>query len=535
MNPKGPESDRPGDSREPADKEPSSEPPGSEPPVSLNRWIAPFVYGWTSIAGAALMVFGLIALAVAALTQAWAEVPYVGVAYIMMVALVGLGALLLLLGALKERRRVALGKPLPRARQFAVDLNRPSHRNLAFVVLLLGLLGLTAASTLGYQGVHAVESNQFCTQACHAVMAPEGEAHKFSGHSNVMCVDCHVGSGIGSFADAKVNGLRQVYQYLTNSYDRPIKTPIHTMGNAREICEGCHSPDYFKGFKDEVHVYYATDEESTEHSLRLLVKLGGKRPWQNIGAGIHYAMSEEHKVEFIARDRQRQDIAFVRMLHPDGTVQEWANEAKPLTEEEFATLPVRTVDCLDCHNRPAHRYRPPAQAVNFSLEDGKISRDLPYVKLKAVELLSVEYPTTEAALAAIAVGLPAYYAEEYPEIATEQAELITAAVAELQAVYQRNFFPSMGVSWKAYPENIGHRDWPGCFRCHNDEMVDKEGEAIFSDCRSCHVILQQSEEEAFAEVDYEKGRAFYHFGDEEEVEEFTLCSDCHTGDSEMYQ
>ena len=515
--------------------EPAAKPPPEPRQPAVLRWAAPLFYNWMSILGGALVLFSAIALLVTLGGAIWADIPYIAVAYVILFALGCVGSVLVLIGAIRERLRVKRGRPVPGYRHFAVDLGQPRHRNVAFMFLVLGMVGLSVAATVGYQSVHAVESNEFCTQTCHAVMNPEGSAHKMGGHSNVGCVDCHVGSGIGSFAGAKLNGLRQLYQVMTNSYDRPIKTPIHTMRAAREICEDCHSANYFKGFKDKLIVSYAADEESTEHSLRMLMKLGGKRPWDDVGTGIHYAMSEGHKVEYVARDRQRQNIAFVRMTQPDGSVREWANESKPLTDEEREQLPVRTVDCLDCHNRPAHRYLAPTEAVNHSIEARRLSRDLPFIKLKSVELLSVKYPTTEAALEALAQGLPDYYKAEYPEIATEQAALIAAAAKELQVIYQQNFFPSMGVSWKAYPENTGHRDWPGCFRCHNDEMVNEEGEAIFSDCRTCHVILQQSEEEALAEVDYENGRAFYHFGDDEEVEEFTLCSDCHTGDAEMYK
>ena len=503
--------------------------------------MAPLFYNWTSIVGAAFVVLSCVGVFVAFASQFWVPVPYVGVAYGLLLALGVFGVLMVGLGGLLEYGRRRRGRPVPKYRSFSIDLSRHRDRTFAFIFLVLGTLALSLAATAGYQGVHAVETDRFCTETCHAVMAPEGAAHKLSGHSHVMCVDCHVGTGVGSFMDAKLNGLRQVYAVLTDSYDRPIKTPIHTMRDAREICESCHSPDYFKGYKEIVRSYYATDEESTEHTLRMLIKLGGKRPWANEGIGIHYAMTEGHEVEFIARDRQNQQIAWVRMTRPDGTVTEYNNSTKPLSDEERETLPVETVGCLDCHNRPAHRYLPPTEGVNYAIESRKLSRELPFIKLKAVEILSEKFPTTEAALAAIAEKLPAYYEEEHPEIAKEKPALIIAAVNELQAVYQRNFFPSMGVSWRAYPENIGHRDWPGCFRCHNDEMVDADDKAIFSDCLSCHVVLQQNDAEFRDDieetegVDFETGRGFYHFGDDDTLTDYTLCSDCHTGDSEMYQ
>ena len=52
---------------------------------------------------------------------------------------------------------------------------------------------------------------------------------------------------------------------------------------------------------------------------------------------------------------------------------------------------------------------------------------------------------------------------------------IPHAIAAVQQIYRDNFFPDMNASWRSYPENIGHKNWPGCTRCHDDEHKTTDG------------------------------------------------------------
>jgi nitrate/TMAO reductase-like tetraheme cytochrome c subunit len=96
----------------------------------------------------------------------------------------------------------------------------------------------------------------------------------------------------------------------------------------------------------------------------------------------------------------------------------------------------------------------------------------------------------------------------------------------VQLIYKDNFFPDMKASWKVYPDNIGHKDWPGCFRCHDGlhKTADGKGSIKANDCNSCHTILAQG---SGAELDQltPKGQKFKHPGDEVEGG----CNDCHKG------
>ena len=54
----------------------------------------------------------------------------------------------------------------------------------------------------------------------------------------------------------------------------------------------------------------------------------------------------------------------------------------------------------------------------------------------------------------------------------------------------------MNVTWGKYPINIGHTDFPGCFRCHDGSHNAKDGDSITQDCNACHNLLAMDEAES---------------------------------------
>ena len=71
----------------------------------------------------------------------------------------------------------------------------------------------------------------------------------------------------------------------------------------------------------------------------------------------------------------------------------------------------------------------------------------------------------------------------------DDAEL-PATIAEVQRIYTQTIFPERKADWRIYPNNIGHKDWPGCFRCHDNKHKTATGETVrASDCTSCHSII----------------------------------------------
>ena len=151
----------------------------------------------------------------------------------------------------------------------------------------------------------------------------------------------------------------------------------------------------------------------------------------------------------------------------------------------------RTLDCIDCHNRPTHRFAATAdRALYEAIAFGDIPRTLPFIKREAIRLLKAEYASQPAAAAAIAQQLGQFYQATYPEIFAGRRAEVDQAIQGTQRVYQRNVFPIMHVTWGTHPNNIGHTDFPGCFRCHDDNHKTKDGRTIPQDCELCHKMEQ---------------------------------------------
>ena len=246
-------------------------------------------------------------------------------------------------------------------------------------------------------------------------------------------------------------------------------------------------------------------------------------------------MVADHSVQFIARDPKRQEIAWVRITHPDGTETVYRSLDDPLSKSEQQALPVRTMECLDCHSRPAHRFESPVRSVDRAIKGGGISLSLPEIKPQAVRALDGGYVSSASAMSGIEQSLTDFYDENYPEIAEEESENLASSIATLQSIYRSTIFPEMKADWSVHPDNIGHRDWPGCFRCHNDDLVSDRGQTIFTTCTKCHVVLAQGEDVVVAKADFSIGSPFVHPEDDDTIEEFTLCTDCHTGGYDLYE
>ena len=99
----------------------------------------------------------------------------------------------------------------------------------------------------------------------------------------------------------------------------------------------------------------------------------------------------------------------------------------------------------------------------------------------------------EGDLDRIAQKVKAFYQEKYPDLLKSTPEKVDAAVRELQAIYSRNVFPKMKLTWGTHPNNLGHELFPGCFRCHDDKLTNQDNKAVGQDCDACHSVLAMDE------------------------------------------
>ncbi|MFZ3342391.1 MAG: NapC/NirT family cytochrome c [Terriglobales bacterium] len=451
--------------------------------------------------------------------------PYVGIlAYMVAPAFLALGLMVAVFGAVYTRRkRLSSTGASPYLR---FDFSDPSQRGavalfLAFVVVFIGI------SVVGsYKAYTYTDSVSFCGQVCHSVMSPEFTAYQHSPHAHVACVDCHVGAGATWYVKAKLSGVRRVYKLATDTYARPIPSPVQDLRPARDTCEACHWPKKFYGRQLKVFNHFASDEKNTPSQIRLLINVGGGDPATGESEGIHWHMNIANQITYLATDEQRQNIAYIHVRDLQGRVTEYFAKDSKLTKEQIAGSPKRLMDCTDCHNRPTHIFVPPDTSVDRALAAHRLDISLPFIKQQSVAALTGSYTDTSAAMQGIAKTISEFYNNKYPDLAKTKESEIRNAIDELQNVYKGNFFPEMKTDWRAHPNNIGHFYFNGCFRCHDGQHVSAEGKVISKECDTCHTVLSEQQNEV--KLEPLPAVQFKHpidLGDLTAVS----CSDCHTG------
>ena len=418
--------------------------------------------------------------------------PYIGIlAYLILPAFLLLGLVLIPIGISRERRRArrarARGEPEPRFP--VIDLNVGRVRTWVLTFIVLTTVNVVILATATFKGVEVMETTEFCGTTCHSVMQPEHTVYDRSPHSRVKCVDCHIGPGADWFVKSKLSGAWQVVSVAFDLYPRPIPTPVHDLRPARETCEQCHWPDKFVGDRLWVSTQYGNDEENTETNTVLLLRVGGIQGRQS--AGIHWHVDPDIRVRYRS-DEKRETIYDVELTEADGTKKVYVpSDGVP----EDAADSWRTMDCVDCHNRPTHVYRLPEEEVDLALLEGRISRALPFVRREGVRLLKEDYPSHDGARSGIAEGIREYYSTNHPDVLEERSTEIEQAGRVLGDIWATNVFPEMSVTWGTYPDHGGHETSDGCFRCHNDDHTTADGEVISMDCDTCHSLLAIEEED----------------------------------------
>jgi nitrate/TMAO reductase-like tetraheme cytochrome c subunit len=331
--------------------------------------------------------------------------------------------------------------------------------------------------------LHWTESTAFCS-LCH-VMKPEYTTYHNSAHARAECGTCHIGPGAIPAIQAKLANARYLWVYPLNRYERPIPSPIHSLRPVEVVCEQCHWPE--KHYTDRVVVknQYATDEENSLTQVAFNVRTGGGRENEGQGRGIHWHIA--NPVYYIATDEKLQDIPWVSAEF-DGVVTEYMSVDSNLTPDALAKYEKRKMDCVDCHNRASHNFRRPNDVLDEAIAQGVLPA-LPYIKDQGVKVLEQQYATEEEAAAAIA-AVEDFYKNEHPDIYAEREAEVRTAVTVLQEIFDRTQFPFMNVTWESHRNNIGHKDFPGCFRCHDGKHLSADNQAIRLECNLCHTIPQ---------------------------------------------
>ncbi|HUF78686.1 MAG TPA: NapC/NirT family cytochrome c [Thermoanaerobaculia bacterium] len=419
--------------------------------------------------------------------------PYLGIfAYMILPAFFILGLILIPIGMWRRRAAlIAAGLSIEeRAAYPRLDFNDPQLRRAGAIVLLLTAVNAIIFGASSYLAVEHLETVEFCGTACH-LMEPEYTAYQASPHSRVACVECHIGPGASWFVRSKLDGVRQVWKTTLDSYERPIGTPIHDLRPARETCEQCHWPAKHHGDKVKVFARFGTDETNRPSYSAMVLRTGGGSLEAGRAGGIHWRHIEaDNRIRYVSQDDDREQIVWVELTTPDGERRVYTREGDELPAPPELELRARTMDCIDCHNRPTHLFEVPANALDQELAARPELVGLPYYKGQALAAIEGSYATREAGIEAVREAVLAYYRSSYPKVWAERTNLVETGAGVAAAVYARSVFPEMDTDWETHPNHIGHEQSPGCWRCHDEELATPGGEHVISmDCELCHVFL----------------------------------------------
>ena len=231
---------------------------------------------------------------------------------------------------------------------------------------------------------------------------------------------------------------------------------------------------------------YAEDAVNTPTKTVLLMKIGGG----GAAAGIHGAhVGENIHIRYAASDVARQTIPWVEYTDASGKATVYAvSGTKP---PEPANI--REMDCIDCHNRPSHPFQPADRALNAAMAAGNIPPLLPFIKKQALEIVQRSYSSKEDAAQKIPAAIESFYRANYAGLYLQRRDQVRKAAQGVLAVYNNNVFPDMRIAWGTYPDNIGHMDSPGCFRCHDGNHAAAGGQTVTQDCSACHNVVAVQE------------------------------------------
>jgi hypothetical protein len=414
-------------------------------------------------------------------TQGHADNPYKGVVIYLILPLIGLaGIALTIIGMVLGRRQIR-----QRLKTEITDRRRALQRLIIFLIITVAG-NLLIGTQLTYRAVAYMDTPQFCGAACH-VMKPQYVGHQDSNHASVACAECHIAPGAGGWIEAKMNGTRQLWQTMTNTYSRPIPSALESgrLVPSKETCERCHWAEKIVSTRLVVTPNYADDEKSTASYNVLMMIVGGSKM-----QGIHHAhFAGGFTIRYAASDAKRQTIPWVeRRNTKTGETQTYI--ASGTMHEQAASLPKFTMQCVDCHDRPTHAFSLPDRALDRALALGEVPADLPFIKKQGSGALKLDYPTSADATQKIPAAIEAYYQQSYPEIYAQRRTEIAKVGQAILAIYNRNVFPDLKVTWGTYTNSLGHTDSPGCFRCHDGSHSTADGKrSIGQDCGACHQLL----------------------------------------------
>ncbi len=455
------------------------------------EWLRPFFFygnNWLSLLGGAITTASAMVLVgfwiVSVFGHGGSSNPYLGILFDLLLPGVFVFGLVLILAGIIVRRAHLLSTGQVPSFFPEVSIHDPVFRHGLDFVVIATVVNFVIVGIACYRGVAYMDTVSFCGTTCH-VMAPENAAFHVSAHAGVACTDCHVAPGTAGYVHAKLNGTKQLFMVLVNRYPKPIMADDKVPA-ASATCLHCHNAHVDMGDKLRVDTAYADDAANTQTQSITLLHIGGQDAFGHL-SGIHGA--HMGKIEYIATDSTNQSIPWVRKTNPDGSTTEFVAGGVPVP----AAASTRVMDCIDCHNRPAHSFDTAEGSLDKMMAQGSPSASLPFLHKEGLALLNAKYDSQRDAKLQINSSLITFYRSQYPAVWNTQRPQVESSAGTLAKIYAENVFPSLNVKWGTHPNNIGHNDSPGCFRCHDGNHISKAGVMITNDCSVCHNLVVSNE------------------------------------------
>jgi hypothetical protein len=454
-------------------------------------WLRPFFFygnNWLSLLGGAITTASAMVLVgfwvVNVLGHGGSSNPYLGILFDLLLPGVFVAGLILILIGILVRRTYLLSTDQVPTFFPEVSIHDPVFRHGLDIVVVATSINFLIVGIGCYRGVAYMDTVSFCGATCH-VMAPENAAYHVSSHSGVACTECHVAPGTAGYVHAKLNGTKQLFMVMVNHYPKPImaenKVPV-----ASTTCLNCHNAHAEMGDKLLVTSSFADDSANTQTSSVTVLHVGGEDALGH-RSGIHGA--HIGKIEYVATDTTDQTIPWVRKTNPDGSTIDFVASGASVPN---ITHP-RVMDCIGCHNRAAHSFDTAQGALNKMMAQGSPNTSLPFLHKEGLSLLNTKYDSQGEAKTRITAGLTNFYRSQYPAVWDTQRAQVQTSASTLVKIFSENVFPSMNVRWGTHPNNIGHTDSAGCFRCHDGSHTSKSGVTITNDCSVCHNLVVSDE------------------------------------------
>jgi predicted CXXCH cytochrome family protein len=455
------------------------------------QWLRPFFFygnNWLSLLGGAITTASAMVLVgfwvVSFFGRGGSSNPYLGILFdLLLPGIFVIGLVLILIGIVVRRTYLLSTDQVP---SFIpeVSIHDPVFRHGLDFVVVATVINFIIVGIGCYRGVAYMDTVSFCGNTCH-VMAPENAAYHVSSHSGVACTECHVAPGTAGYVHAKVNGTKQLFMVLVGHYPKPImannKVPV-----ASATCLNCHNPHAEMGDKLLVTQSFADDSANTQTSSVTVLHVGGEDALGHL-SGIHGA--HLGKIEYIATDTTDQSIPWVRKTNPDGSTTDFIASGASVPNIAHP----RVMDCIGCHNRAAHSFDTAEGALDKMMAQGSPNASLPFLHKEGLALLNTKYASQAEAKARISSGVITFYRSQYPAVWDTQRPQVETSANTLVDIYAHNVFPSMNVRWGTHPNNIGHTNSAGCFRCHDGSHTSKSGVTITNDCSICHNLVVSNE------------------------------------------